>query len=117
MAYHCKGDLHFYPGTSNICACGEDRWGADMHIPNMHHPRHQQWQQQPKSEAADVPLPVFKAAQAVNATHLSADGSIAYDERQLGLWYCKWDEEAKAFGSWFKILDGGLPEGAVKVDG
>lgn len=117
MTYQCQGDLHFYPGTSNICDCGASRWGvSEMHIPNMHHPRYQ-GPQPSKPQAADVPLAVFKAAQAVNATHLSADGLIAYDERQLGLWYCKWDEEERRFGSWFKILDGELPGDAVKVDG
>jgi hypothetical protein len=64
----------------------------------------------------DVPLSQFQAAQNVNATHLSADGKIAYDERQSSVWYCNWDEETKAFGYWFKVLDySGLPANAVRM--
>jgi len=70
----------------------------------------------PKTDSgSDVPLAQFKAAQAVNATHLSRDGETAYDERKFGVWYCQWDEEDKCFGSWFKWCDE-LPEGAVKIE-
>ena len=64
----------------------------------------------------DVPLSRFEAAQAVSATHLSSDGTVAYDERQLGVWYCGWDEEDKRFGSWFRIVCGILPADAVKLE-
>jgi len=63
--------------------------------------------------APDVPLHVFQAAQAVNATHLSADGLIAYDQRQYSVWYCEWKDQTRRFGSWYKIVDGGLPVDAV----
>ena len=66
--------------------------------------------------APDVPLSRFEAAQAVNATHLSSDGTVAYDERKLGVWYCGWDEEEKAFGSWFRIACGILPPEAVRIE-
>jgi hypothetical protein len=58
----------------------------------------------------------FRAAQAVNATHLSRDGEVAYDQRQYGLWYCTWDEGAKSFGSWFKLIDRDLPADAVVIE-
>jgi len=63
----------------------------------------------------DVPLEVFRAAADVRATHLSADGKTAYDERKSSVWYCGWDEEARRFGSWYKILSGELPAGAVRM--
>jgi len=65
---------------------------------------------------ADVPPSRFEAAQAVNATHLSSDGLTAYDERQLGVWYSGWNEEEKAFGSWFRIVCGILPADAVRLE-
>lgn len=64
----------------------------------------------------DVPLYVSEAAQSVNATHSSADGKTAYDERKYSVWYCKWDNETKRFGSWYRIMDdSGLPADAVRI--
>ena len=68
------------------------------------------------ASATDVPLQQFKAAQAAGATHLSADGKTAYDQRQYGLWYCSWDESPGRFGSWYKILDSELPANAVIIE-
>ena len=69
----------------------------------------------PTAAPPDVPLHVFTAAADVHATHLSADGKTAYDERKSSVWYCGWDEEVRRFGSWYKILSGELPAGAVRI--
>jgi len=61
--------------------------------------------------APDVDLAQLKAAKSVNASHLSADGKTAYDQRNYGTWYCTWDEETKRFSSWWPI--DGLPGDAV----
>lgn len=62
----------------------------------------------------DVSLAQFGAAQNISATHLSADGKTAYDQRKYGLWYCKWDEETKRFGAWWRMDDGLTPD-AVRM--
>ena len=69
----------------------------------------------PPTPANDVPLAMFRAAVDVHATHLSADGLRAYDQRQYGVWWCGWDEETKQFGSWYKIPGGELPAGVVRM--
>ena len=63
----------------------------------------------------DVGIEVFRAAADVHATHLSANGKVAYDERRSSVWYCGWDEEVRRFGSWYKILSGDLPADAVRM--
>lgn len=71
--------------------------------------------QPPASDVLDVPLAQFKAAQAVNATHLSSDGLTAYDEREYSIWQCFWDEETKAFGGWWHKEDYDLPADAIRM--
>ena len=62
-----------------------------------------------------IPLANFKAAQLANATHISATGHIAYDQREYACWRSFWDNESKTYGSWFRCDE--LPGDAVKLDG
>ena len=64
--------------------------------------------------ANEIPLAVLKGARAVNATHLSPDGRVAYDQRDSGVWYCEWDSKLRGFGAWWR-LEGELPGEAVKL--
>lgn len=124
MTVYCAGDCHVWLGSSSLCTCEVhkalpvplgDRVAMYGH-PMNYNPFGPHAPQPQKASQTDVPLQQFKAAQEVNATHLSKDGLIAYDQRQYGLWYCKWDEGAKRFGSWFKMLDRDLPADAVVID-
>ena len=65
----------------------------------------------PTSE--DIPPAVFDAARVIHATHLSADGQLAYREKMGKMRVYYWDNESKAFGSSFPC--DGLPPGGVKV--
>lgn len=133
MSVLCHDQTHVYLTGSNLCTCGLNWYNWQEvesltkhyplsggvipgYTPNSFAPTRAPTPPTAGEEACDVPLRVLKAAQDVHATHLSADGKTAYDERQYGVWYCKWDEEAKMFGSWFKILDySGLPPDAVAM--
>ncbi len=69
----------------------------------------------PKTEPPlEVPLAVFKAARQVNATHLSADGSLAYTMRYGQPLVARWDKWI-GFGAW-EVCDE-IPKSAVVVDG
>ena len=67
----------------------------------------------PGDSQTDVPLAQFKAAQAVYATHLSADGQRVYTERADGVRVFFWDGGSKTFGSSFPC--DGLPGEVVKL--
>lgn len=112
MTILCAGDCHVWLGASSICTCQEERLA--LLFPNYNPYAPQKATPPTTKPVPDVPLNQFKAAQDVQATHLSADGKIAYDERKYGLWYCKWDEETKAFGAWWRMDDGLTPD-AVRM--
>ena len=62
----------------------------------------------------EVPESQFKAAQRVNATHLSADGKQAYCTRYGQTLVAKWDKW-DGFGAWEPVSE--LPNDAVVIDG
>lgn len=64
--------------------------------------------------ASDVPLHVFKAAQSVNATHLSADGQRVYCQRYGETLEAEWKEQARSFGAWSVVIE--LPADAVVIE-
>lgn len=110
----CHGDTHAFSDTDSVCVCGQSAltfngYHPGGYVPNPHHPRASQ------SAANEVPLAVFKAAQAVNATHLSADGIRAYCERYSDTLVCFWSSEAGEFGSWFQYLSD-IPADAVRLE-
>ena len=61
----------------------------------------------------DVPLAQFKAAQAVYATHLSADGQRVYCTRYGQVLMAKWDKW-NGFGAW-EPCDS-IPSDAVVIE-
>ena len=65
-----------------------------------------------KASETDVPLHVFKAAQAAGATHLSADGSKVFQMRYSTVYEASWQGES--FGAWWP-LGSELPADAVKI--
>jgi hypothetical protein len=117
MNVYCSGECHVWLGSSNLCTCEVAKAGQLIGNYYPHFPPRPPTPptagQQP-DKAPDVPLHVFKAAQDVNATHLSVDGTTAYDERGNGVWRCFWDEETKAFGGWW--WGTGLPADAVRIE-
>lgn len=86
-----------------------NRWEAEMHVPNPHHPSYSQPQPAP-----EVPLSTFKAAQAAGATHLSADGSKAFRNDRGNPEIAHWDREMGRFDSWWATDE--VPGDAVKLD-
>lgn len=113
MPIHCHGETHGFIGASRVCVCGASVLTFNGYTPNPHHPRASQLQPQPQP-ANEVPLSVFKAARAVNATHLAADGQHAYCERYGETLMAKWNEWEQNFGAWL-VIDS-LPPDAVKVE-
>jgi hypothetical protein len=116
MTVLCHGDCHVFLGASSICTCEVEK--AAQLIGN-YYPHFPPRPPTPptagtKDSQTDVPLQQFKAAQAVNATHLSADGLIAYDERKSSVWYCEWDDDEKKFGAWWRLADD-WPADAVRM--
>jgi hypothetical protein len=133
MTVFCHGECHVWLGSSKLCTCQVEK--AAQLIGNYYPyfpprpPTPPTLRPGPstssggssgqaagtKDSATDVPLQQFKAAQAVNATHLSADGKRAYDERQSSVWYCEWDDDEKKFSVWWRLFEG-LPADAVKIE-
>lgn len=64
-------------------------------------------------KAADVPLQQFKAAQAVNATHLSRDGQRVYCTRYGQPLEAKW-REWDGYGAWEECE--AIPGDAVRIE-
>ena len=109
----CFDNCHVWRGANALCDCEMQRvamYGLPHHYNPFgpHAPA-------PAAAPPDVTLVMFHAAQAVNATHLTADGLTAYDQRQYSVYQCFWDDEEKCFGSWFRCDE--LPADAVVIDG
>ncbi len=62
----------------------------------------------------EIPSSVFEAARQVNATHLSADGALAYTTRYGQALVAKWDKWT-GFGAWEECVE--IPKDAVVVNG
>lgn len=111
MAILCAGDCHVYSVGAAYCTCG-----AQINTPPQHLMGYLGFGQpappKPAQPANEIPLAALKAAQAVNATHLSADGKIAYQVRYGKVRWAEW--LGNEFGSFFP-LDKELPEGAVEI--
>ena len=75
---------------------------------NPHHPR----QAAPDPDPGEVPQHVFSAAILAGASHLSADGRMAYCQR-FNLWF-EAEYDNGVFGAWWVIE--ALPAGAVKLE-
>jgi len=69
---------------------------------------------QPQQPAPDVPLHVFKAAQAAGASHLSADGLRAYRDDRGGVEVAFWNDDDRVFPSWWPCDE--LPGDAVRME-
>jgi len=67
----------------------------------------------PTATPPDVSIEKFKAARAVGATHLSADGSKAFQTRYGTVYEADWQGET--FGCWWP-LESGLPADAVRLE-
>lgn len=65
------------------------------------------------TDLPDVPIEVFRAAQLVRASHLSADGKRAYCERYGAVLQAEWN--GVDFGVWWPV-EGGLPVDAVRME-
>lgn len=120
MSVLCHGSTHVYRAGSLRCTCGAAANGypptvgvAMYGLPPSYNPFSPHTPATPS--APDVPLAVLKAARDAGATHLSADGLRAYDQRKYTVWFCFWDDKAKKFGSWYRIVSDELPADAVKL--
>lgn len=119
MTILCRDETHVYLKDAPYCTCGGQinapqpmtgmmGWfGTGYAIPG--------YKPQAAQPANEIPLDIFRMAQAVNATHLSADGSKAYRYHYGNALVCFWDEEAKEFGTWFNYLVE-IPEDVVAID-
>ena len=101
----CHGDCHVWLRDSVLCTC------AVAMIFNGYNP----YSRHTPLPANEISLDSLKAAKNIYATHLSANGKIAYDQRQYGIWYSEWDNKARQFGAWWRLFSDRLPEGAVEI--
>ena len=63
----------------------------------------------------DVPLHVFRAAQDVHATHLSADGQRVYKALYGEILVAKWQAWPGVFGAWQSTGEDDYPADAVRM--
>jgi hypothetical protein len=115
MSILCHGDCHVFLGASSICTCEAEK--AAQLIGN-YYPYFPSRPPTPptagtKDSQTAVPLSQFKAAQAVNATHLSADGKRVYCTRYGQPLEAKW-HGWDGFGAWEECE--AIPADAVRIE-
>jgi len=66
-----------------------------------------------KPDNPEIPETVKKAARLVRATHLSADGKIAYITRMGKVCWADWSEKYGCFEAWWEAEK--IPEGAIEL--
>jgi hypothetical protein len=139
MTTLCAGDTYVYLGGSDVCMCGGSRWTPDLPefscTDNYHlflgdspvcvcgaqaasgwfgsysPPNYQPNRSQPEAE---IPAHRKALARQAGASHISADGCIAYKRLFGKIYQADWLQDA--FGVWWVTDDEEMPNGAVNLE-
>lgn len=115
MSILCVGNCHVYRVGNLHCTCGAAANGytpvVGMIFQGYSPPSYNPFgPHAPATPAADVPLHVFKAAKDAGGLYLSADGLRTYRDDRGGPEVAHWNDERRAFDSWWNCPEGLAPD-------